>query len=60
MDLKYKLSAGLLRGGGGSDPLVVKDYEKNQFFLTPSLNTKISGNSNNPESEESVANIILY
>ena len=34
MDLKSKLSTGLLRGEGGSpDPLVVKDY----FFLTPSL-----------------------
>ena len=28
--------------------------------LCQAINTKISGNSNNPESEESVANIILY
>jgi len=35
MGLKYKLSAGLLRGGGGVGPLSSKRLLKKSFFLDP-------------------------
>ena len=37
MGLKYKLSAGLLRGGGGVGPLSSKRLLKKSFFWTPPL-----------------------